>query len=89
MSLTPLPTNGEAFLDDRGDGRALRVTWHPEADLVVLSLWQGQTCNGTFRLPVEQVPDLIATLRLALDSAYETSGPRLEHRESLRLASEI
>ncbi len=36
----PLPAAGEVFLDARGAGRALRVSWHAEADVVVLSLWQ-------------------------------------------------
>jgi hypothetical protein len=61
--VTPLPTAGEVFLDSRGSGRALRVTWHGEAGLVVLSLWHGGTCTGSFRLPVAEVPDLIDALR--------------------------
>jgi hypothetical protein len=69
--VTPLPTVGEVFLDPRGSGRALRVTWHGEADLVVLSLWHGGTCSGTFRLPVEQVPDLIDALREGLTRSYD------------------
>ncbi len=76
--LTPLPSAGEVFLDQRGGERALRVSWHPEADLVVLSLWLGGTCSGTFRLPVEQVPDLIETLRDMLVTSYEIHRRRLE-----------
>jgi hypothetical protein len=68
---TPLPASGEAFLDARGDGRALRVTWHPEADVVVLSLWRGRTCAGTFRLAVEDVPALVELLRTSLEEAYD------------------
>jgi hypothetical protein len=67
--VTSLPTAGEVFLDARGSGRALRVTWHGEADLVVLSLWHGGTCTGTFRLPVSEVPDLIDVLRDGLARA--------------------
>ena len=33
-----------------GNGRALRLTWHHEADVVVLSLWRDDICAGTFRL---------------------------------------
>jgi hypothetical protein len=68
--VTPLPATGEVFLDARGAGRALRVTWHPEADVVVLSVWHGSVCSGSFRLPVEQVPELVDTLREALADAY-------------------
>jgi hypothetical protein len=63
VPVTPLPTAGEVFLDARGSQRALRVTWHGEADLVVLSLWHRGTCTGTFRLPVAEVADLIAVLQ--------------------------
>ena len=31
--------------------------------MVVLSLWRGGVCTGTFRLPVDEVPDLIDVLR--------------------------
>ena len=37
---------GEVFLDARGADRALRVSWHGEADVVVLSLWRGGACTG-------------------------------------------
>jgi hypothetical protein len=52
------------FLDERGT--ALRVTWHPERDLVVLSVWQGDRCVGTFRMPVQDVPRLSGLLAAAL-----------------------
>jgi hypothetical protein len=74
---SPLPSTGEVFLDARGDSRSLRVSWHPEADLVVLSLWHAGTCVGTFRLPMVDVPDLIEVLRGGLQTAYE------EHRSLL------
>ena len=74
--VTPLPAAGEVFLDARGAGRALRVSWHSEADMVVLSLWAGGTCSGTFRLPVEDVPDLIDTLREALAGSFDVHRAR-------------
>lgn len=43
---------GEVFVDDRG--QALRVTWHAEAGVVVLSIWRGRACVGTVRLPTEE-----------------------------------
>lgn len=60
----PLPRTGSIHLDARGDERALRVSWHPEAaeGVVVLSLWHGNVCTGTFRLAVDEVPELLATL---------------------------
>ena len=58
---------GELFLDDRGEQRTLRLTWHREVDLVVLSLWRGGRCTGTFRLRVSEVPSLIAALQAGLE----------------------
>ena len=75
--VTPLPAAGEAFLDARGSGRALRVSWHAEADIVVLSLWTGGTCTGSFRLPAEDVPALVETLREGLARSYD--GHRTRH----------
>jgi hypothetical protein len=76
--VAPLPAAGEVFLDARGSGRALRVSWHRlgpgRGDLVVLSLWRGATCAGTFRLPVEDVPDLVAALQEGLAGAFSPSG---------------
>jgi hypothetical protein len=62
----PLPTTGSVFLDDRGDDRALRVTWHAEADVVVLSLWRENVCAGSFRVPSAEVPRLISALAAGL-----------------------
>ena len=72
----PLPETGSVFLDARGGDRALRVSWHTEADLVVLSLWHGNVCTGTFRLAVDQVADLVDVLRAGLDQAYAASYAR-------------
>jgi hypothetical protein len=66
----PLPEKGSVFLDARGGDRALRASWHTEAGLVVLSLWHGNVCSGSFRLSVAEVPDLIEALRSGLDQAY-------------------
>jgi len=73
----PLPATGEVFLDARGADRALRVSWHAEADVIVLSLWQGGTCTGSFRLPAADVPDLIDALRNGLVRSYEVHGSRV------------
>ena len=56
------PASGEIIPDQRGDGRWMRVTWHSEADVVVLSLWRETGCVGTMRLERSQVPGLVAAL---------------------------
>ena len=69
----PLPAAGEIFLDARGGDRALRVSWHHESELVVLSLWRDNVCAGSFRLGVDEVPALIELLRRGLDTAYDVA----------------
>ena len=69
----PLPETGSVFLDARGGDRALRVSWHTEAGVVVLSLWHGNVCSGSFRIAVDEVPDLIDTLRAGLEQAYDVA----------------
>jgi len=69
----PLPEAGSIYLDARGGDRALRVSWHHEAGLVVLSLWRDNVCSGSFRLAVDEVPELIEMLRSGLDRAYDVS----------------
>jgi hypothetical protein len=61
------------FLDERGAG--LRVTWHPERDLVVLSVWQGDSCVGTFRMLVQDVPRLSGLLAAALGDWVGEASP--------------
>ncbi|MFC6285427.1 hypothetical protein ACFP3Q_05785 [Nocardioides sp. GCM10027113] len=79
----PLPRTGSVFLDPRGDGRALRVSWHHDdggvgaegdradqgAGLVVLSLWRDNVCSGSFRLAAEDVAELIAVLAAGLGAS--------------------
>jgi hypothetical protein len=60
------------FLDERGTG--LRVTWHPERDLVVLSVWQGDGCVGTFRMSVQDIPRLSGLLAAALGDWVDQTG---------------
>ena len=66
----PLPATGSVHLDARGRDRALRVSWHTEAGVVVLSLWRDNVCSGSFRLAAEEVPELIGTLQAGLDVAH-------------------
>ena len=70
---TPLPRTGAIYLDARNGGRALRVSWHHESGLVVLSLWRDNVCAATFQLTVDEVPDLIDMLRRGLDTAYDVA----------------
>ena len=66
-----LPVSGEILADARGGDRWMRVTWHDEADLVVLSLWRADSCVATFRLTPEQVPVLVKDLVAGLAARRE------------------
>src|SRR5690349_23093851 len=59
----PLPRLGEVFFDVRSKARSLRISWYSDTGVAVLSIWQGGTCTGSFRLPMGDVPRLIATLQ--------------------------
>jgi hypothetical protein len=72
----PLPVLGSIFLDARGSDRALRVSWHSEADLVVLSIWRDNVCTASFRLSIDEVPELIEMLRVGLGRAYRHAPTR-------------
>jgi hypothetical protein len=65
-AVRPIPRLGGVLRDARGAGRALRVSWHPEDDLVVLSLWDGPRCTGTVRLAAADVPALVEALQIGL-----------------------
>ena len=78
MEPTPcFPRTGAIYLDARGNDRALRLTWHDELGLVVLSLWRENVCAATFRLEIDEVPDLIDALRSGLTRAYDVAAARL------------
>jgi hypothetical protein len=76
----PLPEAGSIFLDARGGNRAMRVSWHQESGLVVLSLWRENVCAGSFRLAVDEVPELIDLLREGLDRAYDVALGRRQQQ---------
>lgn len=58
-SMTSVPRR-ELFTDDRGTG--LRVTWHPEGQFVVLSIWRDDVCIATFRLAMADAAELATFL---------------------------
>jgi hypothetical protein len=59
----PLPRQGEVFFDVRGEARVLRLSWYADTGVAVFSIWQGGTCTGTFRLPIDELPRMVETLR--------------------------
>jgi hypothetical protein len=70
----PLPRLGEVFFDVRGSSRSMRLSWYANTGVSVFSIWQGGTCTGTFRLPVEELPRLIESLQRGLGPAPDPRG---------------
>jgi hypothetical protein len=64
-----LPPSAAAFFDVRDEGRAMRVTWHAERDLFVLSLWRDGRCAATFQLDRGSTAELITCLATGLSVA--------------------
>jgi hypothetical protein len=61
------------FTDERGHG--LRTTWHPDAGLVILSVWDGERCVWTFRLGQADIPRFASFLVDALADAAAPPAP--------------
>jgi hypothetical protein len=78
----PLPRLGEVFFDVRGSSRSMRLSWYSDTGVAVFSIWQGGTCTGTFRLPIEDLSRMVEALERgprgaglpAGDSATATGG---------------
>ena len=66
MTVSPLPAHGTVLAGRDRVGRFLRVSSHPTAGRVVLSIWQDSTCVATVRLAEDDVPDLVAALTAGL-----------------------
>ena len=63
---------GVLFGDARG--RGLRLTWHPDLSLFVLSLWEGERCTGTIQLVPAQAARLVAVLGEELARSLAEDG---------------
>jgi hypothetical protein len=76
-NVVALPSSGEIIPDQRGGGRWMRVTWHDEVGVVVLSLWRETGCVGTVRVDRSQVPALVTALvdGLAVDPGTKHAEP--------------
>src|ERR1700680_4807210 len=59
----PLPRLGEVFFDVRGNSRSMRLSWYADTGVAVFSIWQGGTCTGTFRLPIDDLTRMVEALR--------------------------
>jgi len=72
-AIPPVPEGVEHFLDSRGGARAMRVSWHREAGVFVLSTWRGNECVASFRLDAEDAGRLVEMLREPAESLGHAS----------------
>ena len=64
--ISAFPAAGGVMFDLRDEGRSLRVGWHPNDGVLVLSIWRTDTCVATCRLSREDAAALIAELASGL-----------------------
>jgi hypothetical protein len=63
MTAVPVvPVPGGLYEDVRHDGHALRVSYHAEQQLCVVSIWRGNQCAAAVRLDRAEIPDVIGGL---------------------------
>jgi hypothetical protein len=61
------------FSDTRGPVRRMGISTHPVDATIVISLWQGDVCTGTFRLPARDAAGVISTLAHGMTEAISDS----------------
>jgi hypothetical protein len=83
-----LPRLGEVFFDARGSSRSMRLSWYSDTGIAVFSIWQGGTCTGTFRLPMDDLSRLLESLQrgVAGSQENEATGPMALGGQRPRLA---
>jgi hypothetical protein len=74
-TVTPLPTIGDVVVGRDIAGRELRISGHPEADRLVLSIWQSGRCLATVRLARADVPEVTRALVAGLVPTSIRSHP--------------
>ena len=79
-----MPVHGHWAWDARGDGRAVRVSTHPESGLLNVSFWREDTCVGTARLRPDEAAGLVTGLTDGL--AALAARPRVVGPDAVTLA---
>ncbi len=78
----PIPSPGDVFADVRGEDRTMRVSYHEDRGVVVVSLWAGVQCRGSFRMAVQDVERLVTVLNeVDVPDAADATDPAPETAE--------
>jgi hypothetical protein len=76
VSVLPFQPRGHWAWDARGAERAVRVSPHPDENVVNLSVWRDDLCVGTVRLLPDEVSALVAGLTDGLvELSRRPAGP--------------
>jgi 2,4-dienoyl-CoA reductase-like NADH-dependent reductase (Old Yellow Enzyme family) len=74
--------------DQRGAGRYLRVSWHPDTATVVLSHWVGAVCVASTPLHLAEAARMVGLIVGALqDTAAAATEPKPEPVRVSRVAA--
>ncbi len=66
----------------RRDATYLRVTWHDDSRVFVVSHWRGEVCLAATRIPVDAAPDLIGLFVNGLSQAAQPATAPARPRDS-------
>lgn len=62
------------FSDTRSPVRRMGISTHTVDSTIVISLWQGDVCTGTFRLPARDAGRVISTLAYGMAETVPDPG---------------
>ena len=74
--VSPFPKVGTVFVDTRDATRSLRLSWHPELSVFVVSIWRGDACLSSFQLVPSEAARLVSEVTAVLASGYEAGQTR-------------
>jgi hypothetical protein len=60
--------------DVRRDDTFMRVTWHAEDRIFVVSHWRGEVCVAATRVPIDAAPELVNLLVKGLAESAATTN---------------
>jgi hypothetical protein len=60
--IAPLPRAGHVFIDSVDPNHWLRVSWHEDERLFVLSTWSNGRCDASFQLDAVDAVQLMHTM---------------------------
>jgi hypothetical protein len=71
QEVSPLPSSGAVFTDPRDPARTLRLSWHKDWAVFVLSLWRNDSCLGSFQLPAGAAAEFVYEFTKALAGSQQ------------------